>query len=215
MLFFLVLDQFLHSNINTRTDSYGGSPEARCKFPLQLLAAVAAEIGPANVGIRLEPTGLYNGTYGNERVETWLYLCEQLASTYGTASNERLSYVHFIEPRMDRVKSNMEIFWKSWTLAEVSNDSFREILKRADVPCITCGGWDASNAHDAVDVKGWDAVAFAKWFVSNPDLPERIKLGKPLQAYDRSRFYGAWDGVRETGYSDYLVWEGEGQRIKN
>ena len=55
----------------------------------------------------------------------------------------------------------------------------------------------------------WDAVVFAKWFVSNPDLPERLRLGKLLHAYDRSRFYGSWDGVRERGYVDYPTWQEE------
>lgn len=207
-----MLDQFLHSNINTRTDSYGGSPEARCKFPLQLLAAVAAEIGASNVGIRLEPAGLYNGTYGEERAETWTYLCEQLATVY--TSDQRLSYVHFIEPRMDRVEQNKDVFWKSWNLPEVSNDSFRNILQEAGIPCITCGGWDAITALEAVDIKGWDAIAFAKWFVSNPDLPERIRLGKDLQGYDRSRFYGSWDGIRENGYVDYLTWSAAEKKLQ-
>lgn len=175
---------------------------------------MAAEVGATNVGVRLEPTGLYNGTYGDERVETWSYLCEQIAATYaedntGGGATGRLSYAHFIEPRMDRVEQVGERFWKGWSLPEVSNAPFRDILQKAKIPCITCGGWNASTAESAVDKssgEGWDAVAFAKWFVSNPDLPERIRLGKPLQAYDRSRFYGSWDGIRENGYVDYLDW---------
>lgn len=210
-----MLDQFLHSNINTRRDSYGGSPEARCKFPLQLIAAVTTAIGSSNVGVRIEPAGLYNGTFGDERVQTWSYLCEQLAAAYSAqdGSVDRLSYVHFIEPRMDRVEQYGERFWNGWSLPKVSNKPFRDILRRSGIPCITCGGWEASTAVSAVSdagdgsAEGWDAVAFARWFVSNPDLPERIRLGKPLGEYDRSRFYGSWDGIREKGYVDYPTWE--------
>jgi 2,4-dienoyl-CoA reductase-like NADH-dependent reductase (Old Yellow Enzyme family) len=193
----------LHSNINTRGDSYGGSPQARCKFPLELIRAVATEIHASNVGVRLEPAGLYNGTFGAERIETWSYLCEQLAQL--TTREEKLSYIHFIEPRMDRVEANKTVFFDSWKLPEVTYEPFRLIFKQTGIPCITCGGWNAVNAQSAVEQ--WDAVAFAKLFVSNPDLPERIKSGKPLEEYDRSRFYGSWDGVRENGYTTYPTWD--------
>lgn len=198
-----MLDQFLHSNINTRTDAYGGSLQARCKFPLDLIQAVASEVGASNVGVRLEPAGLYNGTFGVERVETWSHLCENLADL--TTRGEKLSYIHFIEPRMDRVEANKKIFFDSWTLPQVSNQPFRAIFKNAGIPCVSCGGWNADNVDSAIDK--WDAVAFAKLFVSNPDLPERLRLRKSLEEYDRSRFYGSWDGVRENGYTNYPTWE--------
>ncbi|OLN96824.1 Artemisinic aldehyde Delta(11(13)) reductase [Colletotrichum chlorophyti] len=201
-----LLDQFLHSNINIRTDAYGGSPEKRAKFPLDLVAAVAEAIGPSNVAIRLEPTGIYNHTRGAERVETWTYLCSQLNQTYSNGG--RLSYVHFIEPRFDRIDSEAEKdgFYRSWSLPSVSNDHFRNLI--TDTPAVTCGGWGNENFGGALE-QGWDAVAFAKWFVSNPDLPVRLEKSLPLHAYDRSRFYGSWDGVRENGYVDYPTYENE------
>ncbi|KAI5459678.1 NADH:flavin oxidoreductase/NADH oxidase [Mariannaea sp. PMI_226] len=202
-----LLDQFLHSNLNTRKDSYGGgSVETRSKFVLDLVAAVSAAIGPSNLAIRLEPAGLYQGTYGEERVETWSYLSRELASIY--QGDNKLSYVHFIEPRFDRIEAEAERFNKTWSLPTVSNEPFRAIFKSAGIPCFSCGGWSDSNAQDAI-VARWDGVVFAKWFASNPDLPERLRLGKPLHTYDRSRFYGSWDGVRERGYTDYPTWEEE------
>jgi 2,4-dienoyl-CoA reductase-like NADH-dependent reductase (Old Yellow Enzyme family) len=68
-------------------------------------------------------------------------------------------------------------------------------------------GRDAANAQPAITVKQWDAVGFVKLYVSNPDLPIRLRLGKSLQVYDRSRFYGSWGGIREQGYIDYPMWE--------
>lgn len=173
------------------------------------MAAVAGAIGPSNVSIRLEPAGLYQGTFGAERVETWSYLSEQLASAY--SADAKLSYVHFIEPRFDRVEANSEVFYKSWSLPDVSNEPFRAIFAKAGIPCLSCGGWDQGNLDKAADAQ-WDGVVFARWFASNPDLPERLKLGKKLQDFDRSRFYGSWDGVRENGYLDYLTWEAEEAR---
>jgi 2,4-dienoyl-CoA reductase-like NADH-dependent reductase (Old Yellow Enzyme family) len=168
----LVVDQFLHSNLNTRTDEYGGSPDKRSRFLLELTAALAEAIGASNIGVRLEPTGIYQGTRGAERVETWSHLCEQLAEVY--QGDKILSYVHFIEPRFDRIDSEAEKegFYKSWSLPTVSNEPFRSILAKAGIPVISCGGWDDKNAGDALQ-EGWDGVVFARWFTSNPDLPER------------------------------------------
>lgn len=193
-------DQFLHSNINTRSDEYGGSPEKRCKFVLDLVDALASAVGQSNVAIRLEPCGLYNHTRGAERVETWGYLCQQLKKAH------QLSYIHFIEPRFDRIngEKEKEAFQMSWSLQHVGNQHFRKTM--GDTPCISCGGWDDKNVFKAAEAGLYDGFVFAKWFVSNPDLPERLKDGVPLQEYDRSRFYGSWDG-REKGYVDYPFWK--------
>ncbi|KAI1338637.1 NADH:flavin oxidoreductase/NADH oxidase, partial [Xylariaceae sp. FL0016] len=203
-----LIDQFLHSNINTRTDEYGGTVENRCRFPLELLAALAEAIGASNIGLRMEPAGLYQHTRGAERVETWSYLCQQIAELY--QGQDRISYAHFIEPRFDRIDSDAEKlgFYASWSASHVSNEPFIRILKEKNIPCLSCGGWDDKNCAEAVDSGRADAVVFARWFISNPDLPERIRNGKPLTDYDRSRMYGSWDGVRERGYTDYLTCQG-------
>jgi 2,4-dienoyl-CoA reductase-like NADH-dependent reductase (Old Yellow Enzyme family) len=194
-----VPDQFLHSNINTRTDRYGGTIEKRCKFLLDLVAALSSAVGDANIGVRLEPCGLYNHTRGSKRVETWTFLCSELKKAH------RLSYVHFIEPRFDRIDSEEEHdgFYASWSLPKVSNEVFKKAM--GDTPCISAGGWDDRNCLDPVDNDMYDALAFAKWFASTPDLPERLFKDLPLEAYDRSRFYGSWDG-RGNGYVDYPCW---------
>lgn len=176
------------------------------------MAAVADAIGAFNVGIRLEPTGMYNGTYRSERVETWSNLYTELASY---TSNSKLSYVHFIEPSLDRVEATGDLFHNNWSLPTISNNTFRDIVQAAGIPCFTCGGWDADTASSVVDSKDLDGVAIGKWFVSNPDLPERLRLGKELQPYDRSPFYGSWDGARTNGYTDYLTWQqGEKRKVE-
>lgn len=195
-----VPDQFLHSNINIRTDAYGGTPEKRCKFVLDLISALASAVGASQIGVRLEPCGLYNHTRGTERVETWTYLCRELKKAH------QLSYVHFIEPRFDRIDSEKEKkgFYANWSLPKVSNEVFRKAM--GDTPCISAGGWDDQNCVNAVEEGQYDALAFAKWFASTPDLPARLKYGHALEPYDRSRFYGGWDG-RPKGYVDYPFWE--------
>jgi 2,4-dienoyl-CoA reductase-like NADH-dependent reductase (Old Yellow Enzyme family) len=92
-------EQFLSSNINTRTDAYGGSPEKRCTFVLELMDALAGAIGEDKLAIRLSPFGLYNQARGEQRLETWGHLCKELKRKH------KLSYVHFIEPRYEQVHS--------------------------------------------------------------------------------------------------------------
>lgn len=86
-------EQFLSSNVNKRTDEYGGSPEKRCRFVLELMDQVAKAIGEENLSIRLSPFGLFNQARGEQRLETWSYLCEGLKKAHPA-----LSYVSFIEP---------------------------------------------------------------------------------------------------------------------
>jgi 2,4-dienoyl-CoA reductase-like NADH-dependent reductase (Old Yellow Enzyme family) len=92
-------EQFLSSNINTRTDEYGGSPEKRCRFVLEVMEALKEAVGEDRLAIRLTPFGLYNQARGMQRLETWGHLCRELKKRM------RLSYVHFIEPRYEQVHS--------------------------------------------------------------------------------------------------------------
>jgi 2,4-dienoyl-CoA reductase-like NADH-dependent reductase (Old Yellow Enzyme family) len=95
-------EQFLSSNINKRTDDYGGSPEKRCKFVLELMSALAEAVGENRLAIRLSPFGLYNQARGIQRLETWGHLCRELKQRH------KLSYVHFIEPRYEQVHGLQE-----------------------------------------------------------------------------------------------------------
>jgi 2,4-dienoyl-CoA reductase-like NADH-dependent reductase (Old Yellow Enzyme family) len=117
-------EQFLSSNINKRTDEYGGTPEKRCKFVLDLMDELAKTVGEYNLAIRLSPFGLYNQTRSEQRVETWSHLCRELKK-----SHPKLSYVSFIEPRYEQIFSEAEKqkFLDSWGLPEVDLSLFREI----------------------------------------------------------------------------------------
>lgn len=76
---------------------------------------------------------------------------------------------------------------------------FRTILQRAGIRFMAAGGFDRDNAAPKVDSGAADLVVFGRWFIANPDLVERLKRGWPLNAYDRSTFYGGAD----KGYNDY------------
>jgi 2,4-dienoyl-CoA reductase-like NADH-dependent reductase (Old Yellow Enzyme family) len=161
-----LLEQFLNSNVNKRTDDYGGSPQKRCKFVLELLGAVAKEIGENNVALRLSPFGIYNDMNDDSRWETWGHLCKEIRSNF-----PKISYVHFVEARNDELVGH-EVFEKGWGVGRKVNISgFKEIL--GNIPVISAGLWNAESVWGAVESGRVDGCVFARWFVSNPDLVER------------------------------------------
>lgn len=84
---------------------------------------------------------------------------------------------------------------------------FRRIF--GTTPFFSAGGWDDANCWGVIESGRYDALLFGRWFISNPDLVQRLRLGRALAAYDRTRFYGPFVD-REVGYSDYGRW-GEGR----
>lgn len=86
-----LLEQFLHDNINNRTDEFGGSIENRCRFVLDVVKAVADAIGAERTGLRLSPYNYFQDTKDSDRNTHWSYLCESLAKL---PSAERPVYVH-------------------------------------------------------------------------------------------------------------------------
>jgi N-ethylmaleimide reductase len=64
---------------------------------------------------------------------------------------------------------------------------------------IVAGGFDAENAGRWLREGLADLIAFGRKFIANPDLPERFRLGAPLNADDPTTYYGGG----EKGYTDY------------
>ncbi|MDB5610228.1 MAG: NADH:flavin oxidoreductase/NADH oxidase, partial [Bradyrhizobium sp.] len=111
------------------------------------------------------------------------YVAQQLNS-FG------LAYLHVVEPR---IKGNIEI---ADGQAPVASQQLRKIFKGK---ILAAGGFHPNTAEAIVASGDADAVAFGRSFVSNPDLPERIRTGAKLNDYDRSTFY-SFDA---RGYTDY------------
>ncbi|RAH65407.1 alkene reductase [Aspergillus aculeatinus CBS 121060] len=190
-------EQFLSSNINKRTDAYGGSPEKRCQFVLELMNELAQTVGEENLAIRLSPFGLFNQARGEQRMETWIFLCESLKQAL-----PNLSYVSFIEPRYEQIFSVAEkdTFLQSWGLSDVDLSSFRKIF--GSTPFFSAGGWDQTNSWNVLESGRYDALLYGRYFTSNPDLVERLYKGIPFTPYDRSRFYGPFED-NSVCYVDY------------
>ncbi|OJJ45995.1 hypothetical protein ASPZODRAFT_117712 [Penicilliopsis zonata CBS 506.65] len=193
-------EQFLSSNINTRTDEYGGSPERRARFVLELMGALARRIGEDNLAIRLSPFGLFNQARSLQRMQTWTYLCTQLNNAH------RLSYVSFIEPRYEQIFTSEEKdnYLAASGLRDITLAPFRAIW--GDTPFFSAGGWDAANSAGVIESGRYDALLYGRYFTSNPDLVERLRRGSPLAPYDRTRFYGPFED-NAVGYTDYSFLE--------
>ncbi|EXJ78902.1 hypothetical protein A1O3_08402 [Capronia epimyces CBS 606.96] len=201
-----LLDQFLHDNVNVRTDAYGGNIENRCRFPLEVIKAVVAAIGADKVGIRLSPYNYFQDTRDSDPNAHWEYLCDQLVQL---PKEIRLSYVHMVEPRFDEVLDEQA---KIAALAEsksakFSLTPFRDILKTGDIRFLAAGNFNRDNAVSKLESGGADLIIFGRWFISNPDLPARLAEGLPLNPYDRNTFYGA--DPPSKGYVDYPVYKHE------
>ncbi|KDR68716.1 hypothetical protein GALMADRAFT_129047 [Galerina marginata CBS 339.88] len=199
-------DQFLHSNVNKRTDAYGGSPEHRCRFLIELVTHLGRAIGFDRVGVRLSPFGFFNQTRGTERLNQWTYLCRELAAL-------DVAYVHLIEPRFDEVLSEQDKLRAlsstssinepppEFTREQLTLHPFRAALGKT--PCIVAGGYNPSNCWEGIERGDHDAIAFGRYFTSNGDLVERLRTGMPLARYDRTRFYGPFPD-NEIGYTIHL-----------
>ena len=180
-----LIEQFLQSHTNLRTDRYGGSIENRARFLLEVTKAVIEVWGADRVGIRLSPYGIANGSGEPDPMPLYTHAIEQL-NPLG------LAYLHFIEPRSSGT-GRAEVNWEGKPSAMVL---FRPVWKGV---LITAGGFTGEAADAAIRDGLADMIAFGRIFISNPDLPRRLQHGFPLTPYNRATFYGG----EEAGYTDY------------
>jgi N-ethylmaleimide reductase len=182
-----LLDQFLRDGTNKRTDRYGGSFENRSRLLLEVLEAVAGEFGMERVGIRLSPLGTFNDMRDSDPVGLFGHVLRALA-------RHPIAYVHLIEARGDERSPDASVPLESGAAptAALFRPCYPGVL-------IGAGGFTPASASEAIAAGTVDAVAFGKLFISNPDLPIRVKLDAALNAYDHATFYGGSD----RGYTDY------------
>lgn len=184
-----LIEQFLRSVSNHRTDEYGGSIENRASILFQALEAVLSEWDSSKVGVRLSPLGLANISAEPEPYILYDSIIRKLDSY-------NLAYLHLIEGRESIVKPDVESEHIQDNVENLYSKHIADIFKN---PIIVAGGFNRDNA-EAVLSKGYaSAVAFGRSFISTPDLPYRLINNIELNPYDRSTFYG---GGKE-GYTDY------------
>jgi N-ethylmaleimide reductase len=177
-----LLEQFLRDSTNQRTDEYGGTLENRLRFPLKVVETVVDVWGAGRVGIRLSPATTQPGKTP---------LDSDVMETYGTYLDRLkqlgLAYTHFIEG-------------VTYTTREWPDEiDFGELRRRSPGSYIANNELSVEAAESLLAEDRADLVSFARAFIANPDLVERIRLGAPLA--DAPKQY--WYGGDSNGYSDW------------
>ena len=174
-----LIHQFLGQSSNTRTDGYGGSPEAHARFAIEVTRAVAEEIGADRVGIRISPAHNIQGVLEEDE-------------DFTRATYEILG---------DGIK-DLGLAYLS-TLADPRSPIVADLRARFGGPVMLNSGFgdvtDLASVEAILDEDLGDLVAVGREFLANPDLAERWRTGAELNEPDQSTFYG---GGAE-GYTDY------------
>ena len=180
-----LLDQFINSSTNRRSDKYGGAIENRARLLLQVVDAVCAVWGAGRVGVRLSPLGTFNNVGDDDPEAIFGYIAEEL-------SYDDLAYLHVINPASAAFEQRIEPDRRALRMLELMREKYRGTL-------IVAGGFDRDSAEEWLTRGRADLIAFGRKFLANPDLPERFRLQAALNADDPSTYYGG--GAK--GYTDY------------
>jgi N-ethylmaleimide reductase len=184
-----LIEEFLEDGTNHRTDAYGGSKENRVRILLDIVDEIMAAIGPDRVGVRLSPFGQYGGIRDSNPLELFTFVIQEL-------DTRRISYLHLVEAKGSEMGLTDELHEDGVNNAAL----FREVFNG---PLLSAAAYTPQTAALAIEQNHADAIAFGRLFIANPDLVRRIKESQPLNAYDRSTFYGGG----EHGYTDYKTLE--------
>jgi N-ethylmaleimide reductase len=180
-----LIDQSISSSTNLRTDAYGGPVERRARFLIEVVEAVSAVWGPDRVGVRLSPLGQMNDISDSDPEATFGYIAE-------TLSDFRFAYLHIVNPAAPALEKGQPPDARAERMLALIRQKYRGTL-------IVAGGFDHDHAEQWLEESKADLIALGRKFLANPDLPERFKEHKPLNADDPSTYYGG--GAK--GYTDY------------
>ena len=177
-----LLDEFLRDGSNQRSGPYGGPRENRARLLFEVLEATCAVWGSERVGLRLSPLNSFNSMIDSDPVglSTWLA---------GELNRFDLAYLHLMRGDFKGLQKG--------DLMTPARAAYKGVL-------IGNMGYSGEEAAQAVAAGQLDAVAFGVPFLANPDLPERLRIGAPLNAANPKTFYT--EGP--VGYTDYPRWQG-------
>lgn len=178
-----LLHQFFNATSNIRTDNYGGSIENRARILFEIIEALK-EVMPENkIGLRLNPSldGAFGMKADEETIPAFEYIVKKL-------NDYDLAYLHLSEPSTD-------ISDKPYLVANIAKH-FRPLYNGT---LVINANFDQKKGNKVIETGDADAVAYAKLFISNPDLPERFAQNAELAEWDSKTFYTPG----EKGYTDY------------
>jgi len=157
-----IVQQFLTTNVNLRTDEYGGSIENRTRFIFEVFDAMLGKVDAQRVGVKFSPQIPFNDIEELDAGEVYPYMFERL-------NNLGLAYVHV-----------MDATGGSW------HSKLRPLYNGA---YFAGGGFTRERGEELLATGGADAIVFGTKFLANPDLPERFRRGVQLNEPDRATFY--------------------------
>jgi N-ethylmaleimide reductase len=180
-----LIDQFIESGTNKRTDAYGGSLLNRMRFLMEVVDAVTGVWGPEFVGVRLSPLSTFNDICDSDPETTFSRVAERLNSY-------RLAYLHLVNPAKTALEEGREPDEQSLRMLDL-------IRKRYHRKLMLAGGFERDTAEKWLREGRADLIAFGRKFLANPDLPQRFRGSDSLNRDDPETYYGG--GAK--GYTDY------------
>ena len=187
-----LVNQFISAHANQRTDEYGGTLHNRLRFLREVVQAVSAAIGPERLGVRFTP--LFTST-DEDRV--YIGFVED---------NPHETYIEAIKVLEDAGIAYVSIAEADWDNApDLPEDFRRDVRKTFSGRIIYAGRYTAQRGLPLVEAGLADLIGIGRPFIANPDLPQRIANGWPLNPLDAASLYGG----TEKGYIDYPVYEPE------
>jgi N-ethylmaleimide reductase len=176
-----LIDQFLKTGSNRRTDEYGGVASNRVRFLTETVERVLEVWDSARVGVRISPTGGFNDMTDDDPRETFSVTVDKLNSY-------ELGYLHVVETAQNSKGSSEEDLAMSAHLRTLWKGFY-----------VVNGGYDGPRGAEALRTGHADAVTYGRAFLANPDLPRRLQLGAALNEPDPTTFYGG----DAAGYTSY------------
>lgn len=175
-----LLHEFLSPASNQRDDVYGGSPENRARFVIEVVTAVAEAIGAGKVGLRISPEHNIQDALEPDR--------DDVRATYGAL--------------LDALRP-LGLAYLSVLHAEPAGEFVQELRRRFAGPLIANSGFGTvttrAEAVELIDAAHAEAVAVGRMAIANPDLVERWLGAHPENTPNPATFYAA--GAE--GYTDY------------
>jgi 2,4-dienoyl-CoA reductase-like NADH-dependent reductase (Old Yellow Enzyme family) len=178
-----LLNQFLASNTNLRTDGYGTDVRGRIRFVVETTQAVADAIGADRTGIRISPGHMFNDIADADPVGTHVALLDALPTA-------DMAYVHVMKA---------DSFAAALNNAGDPDETLATMRAHVRGAMIAAGNYTAATAEAALEAGTLQAVVFGRPFIANPDLVERLRTGIALATPKEELFYTPGP----EGYSDY------------
>ncbi|MBW4029011.1 MAG: alkene reductase [Acidobacteria bacterium] len=176
-----LIDQFLRTGSNHRTDEYGGFASNRARFLMEVVEQVLEVWDSKQVGVRISPTVDFNDMRDDNPLDTF-------SVAVGMLNDFGLGYLHVVEQAQDSKGSADEAVALSARLKRSWNGLY-----------VVNGGYDGPKGEEALRTGHADAVAYGRAFLANPDLPRRLQLRAALNEPDPTTFYGGG----AAGYTSY------------